>query len=407
MKLFTAPSRTTCLALGISLLSIPLRAADWPHWLGPDSDNITPAGDSFNPDLSKWNIAWKTNVGLGYSSVAVADGRAFTLGHDGKSHETVFCFDAASGRLLWNYAYEAQLMPVMHPGGPNATATVFGNRVFTVSTDGQAFCFSADHGEKIWRTDLVTVMGVKLPQWGFASSPVVVGNNILLSAGKVAALDLATGNLAWISKGDYPPAYTTTVPFQVDGASLIAALDANGLSILSARDGAEVAHHAFKTIYNVTATTPFVLDQGKKVFISGNASSEMLAFDGRSLTSLWTSTDIKNSMNNSVILDGAIYGIDGSQNNNSSRFVSINLADGKPNWSKDSFGYGNTIGVGNLILAMNESGELVTIKPSPQSYNEISRLQVLGKLCWTTPTFAGGRIYVRNDKGDVACLSLP
>jgi len=407
MKLSTAASKLVGLAFGISLLSTPLWAVDWPHWLGPDGDNITPAGESFNPDLSKWNIAWKTNIGLGYSSVAVADGRAYTLGHDGKSHETIFCFDAASGGLLWKYSYEAQLMPVMHPGGPNATATVLGNHLFTVSTDGQAFCFSADHGEKIWRADLVTVMGVKLPQWGFASSPVVLGNNVLFSAGKVAALDAATGNLAWISKGDYPPAYTTTVPFQSDGQSLIAALDANGLSILSAKDGSEIARHPFASTFNLNATTPFVLEQGKKVFISGNASSEMLGFDGHNLANLWTSKDIKNSMNNSVILDGAIYGIDGGQNNNNSRLVSVNLADGKPNWAKPSFGFGNTIGVGSLILAMNESGELVTIKPSPQAYNEISRLQVLGKLCWTTPTYAGGRIYVRNDKGDVACLSLP
>jgi outer membrane protein assembly factor BamB len=406
MKIFTAASRLPVLTLGLSLVSAPLPAADWPHWLGPDGNNIVPA-DSFNPDLSKWNVAWKTNVGLGYSSVVVVDGRAITLGHDGIKHETVYCLDAASGRLLWQFVYDAQLMAVMHPGGPNATATIAGKRVLTVSTDGQAFCLSADKGEKIWRTDLVPAMDIKRPQWGIASSPVILGNNVLYSAGKVCALDLGTGAPVWVSKGDYPPGYSTTVPFEFDGTTVIASLDGKGLTILSAKDGSEIARHLFKSTFDLNATTPQILAKGRKIFVSGNASSEMLAFDGHALTSLWTSTDIKNAMNDSVILDGTIYGVDGRQTDNSDRFVSVNLDDGKLNWAKPSFGYGNTIGVGNLILAANESGELVTIKPSPQGYNEISRLQVLGKLCWTTPTYASGRIYVRNDKGDVACLALP
>jgi outer membrane protein assembly factor BamB len=85
--------------------------------------------------------------------------------------------------------------------------------------------------------------------------------------------------------------------------------------------------------------------------------------------------------------------------------VCINLEDGKVRWAKNDFGYGNTILVGATILALTENGELVAIKPSPESYNEISRQQILGKLCWTTPVYAGQRIYLRNDRGDVVCLA--
>src|SRR5882724_10166845 len=86
-------------------LAAPLRAADWPHWLGPNGDNIAPASDAFNPDLGIWKVTWKAKVGVGYSSVAVAGNRAFTLGHDEKAQETVFCFDATSGQILWQHAY--------------------------------------------------------------------------------------------------------------------------------------------------------------------------------------------------------------------------------------------------------------------------------------------------------------
>ncbi len=407
MNAFSIARGLPGLILGLSLLSGQLPAADWPHWLGPNGDNTAPASNSFNPDLGKWNIAWQTNVGLGFSSVAVANGRAVTLGHDGKTNETVFCLDAVSGQLIWKYSYEAQLMPVMHPGGPNATATFIGVRVITLSKDGQVFCFTTDRGDVRWRSDLVSVLGIKLPQWGFASSPVVLGHTVLFSAGKVAALDLATGKTVWTSREAYPPAYTTTVPFELDGPTYIAALDGKGLSILSAKDGAEIARHPFTSTYDLNASTPFVLEQGRKIFLSGNASSEMLGFDGQNLISLWTTTEMKNSMNNSVIVGDNLYGIDGRQNDDNSRLVSIALNGGRLNWARAAFGFGNTIGVGDIILAMNESGELVTIRPSPQGYDEISRLQVLGKLCWTTPTFAGKRIYVRNDKGDVACLAPP
>ncbi len=393
----------TALLLGMAVTSVP--ASDWPHWLGPHGDNLAPAGESFDPDLSKWKVAWTAGVGRGYSSVVVANGRAVTLGHDQKSQETVFCFDATSGQVLWKHAYDAKLLPVMHPGGPNATPTVVGDRVIIVSKDGQVHCLSAEKGDEIWSFNLVTGADLKLPQWGFASSPVIDGNQVLLSGGKVVALDLASGKVLWTSKTAYPAGYTTVVPFESAGKKALACLDGKGLSILTAAAGEELARYPFSSMFDMTATTPMILAQGKRIFISGNTSSVLLSFDNEKLSSIWTSKDIKNAMNNSVIFDGVLYGIDGAQGNPSSRLVSINLEDGKVNWAKADFGYGNTIGIGSMLLALTENGELVTAKPSASAYAETARKQVLGKLCWTTPVYAEDRIFVRNDRGEVVCLS--
>jgi outer membrane protein assembly factor BamB len=291
----------------------------------------------------------------------------------------------------------------MHPGGPNATATIADGKIITVSKDGQALCLAADKGSVVWQTNLVQA-GMKLPNWGFASSAVIMGTQVLLSAGKVVALDLATGKPLWMSKAENLAGYTTPVVFAHDGRKLIAALDGKGLSILTADGGEEIARHPFSSQFDMTATTPVVLAAGKRIFITGNASAAMLGFDGKALSSVWTSKDIRNTMNNPVIQEGTLYGIDGRQQT-ACRLVSINLEDGKVNWAKTEFGYGNTIGVGKIILALTESGELVTLKAAPDGYNEISRLQILGKLCWTTPVYANQRIYVRNDRGDVVCLA--
>lgn len=395
-------ARVLC-AAGICLASLSLHAGDWPRWLGPNGDNIAPAAEQFDADVSKWKVAWKANVGRGYSAVVVAGNRAFTLGHDEKSGETVFCFDATSGEVLWKHAYEAQLMPAMHPGGPNATPTVVGNHVITLSKDGQVFCLTADKGTKVWQASLTEAMEIKVPQWGFASSAVVDGDQVLFSAGKVVALDRATGKTLWTSKSTNKPGYTTAVAFTADGKKFIAAMDATGLSVLTNPGGEEVARHPYKAMFEVTASTPYVLAQGKRLLISGNQSAELLGFDGQKLTPLWTSTELKTALNNSVLLDGVLYGIDGRQGT-AARFVAVNLEDGKVKWAKPAFGYGTTIGVGKTLLALTENGELATVKSSPEAFSEIGRQQVLGKTCWTPPVYANQRIYVRNDRGDVVCL---
>jgi len=157
----------------------------------------------------------------------------------------------------------------------------------------------------------------------------------------------------------------------------------------------------------MVATTPVVLNNGSRLFISGNIRAEIIAFNGEKLSQVWTSRKIRSPMNNSVILNGVLYGIDGNHKNSRSRLVSINVEDGEVNWVKDDFGYGNTIGVGDKILALTEGGELVTAAAQPGSYEELGRHKVLSDICWTTPVYANGRIYVRNDQGNVVCLSAP
>jgi len=398
-----APATSFPAILGLCLGVSSLAASDWPHWLGPDGSNRT-TDPAFQADLAKYKPAWEAKIGKGFSSVIVAGGKAFVLGHDEKTGETVFCLDAATGKELWKHTYPAELLPRMHPGGPNASATVVGDRVLTLSKDGQLFCLNVKDGTKLWEAKLPAVMGIEVPQWGFGCSPVVSGQAVFVSAGKVAALDLATGQTLWVTKDAIPAAYATPVPFKRNGVSYVAAMNGKGLSVLSAKDGAELAHRPMTAQFNLLATSPVVLDQGGRIFMSGNASSELLAFDGKALTPVWTGKDIRNALNESIVVGDTIYGIDGRQGT-PARLVAVNLADGKLRWAKDNFGYGTTIGVGDALLALTETGELVAAKMKPDGYQETGRMQILGKTCWTTPTVANGRIYARNDQGALVCLS--
>ncbi len=379
-------------------------AEDWPHWLGPGRLNHT-TGQGFLTDLDQYKIAWEKQIGLGYASITVAHEKAFAMGHDKEGKETVYCLNANSGEEIWRRSYEAQLLPRMHKGGPNASPTIVGDRVFTLSKDGRLYCLAVTDGSVHWETHLADVFQIKIPNWGFASSPVIHDGHLFVSAGKVAALDASTGKQVWVSGETFHPGYTTPVLFKHGATEFVASMDGKGLSILTARDGTEVSRYPFKAQFDMQATTPVILNEGSKIFISGNMSSELLTFNGVELSSDWKSREIKNAMNNSVIVDHVIYGVDGKQGSRNARLVAIDLDSGGLLWAKDGFGFGNTIGVGDHILSLSESGELAVTGIDKDQYKEYSRRKILDSTCWTTPVFANQRIYVRNDLGHLICLS--
>lgn len=398
------PQLSAGLLLLASVTFFPLAADDWPKWLGPDGSNQT-SGTGFLSDLNQYNIAWEKQIGLGYASITVANDKAFAMGHDQEGKETVYCLDASTGKEIWRRSYEAELIPRMHKGGPNASPTIDGDRVFTLSKDGRLYSLKVLDGAVNWEANLVDTFNIKVPNWGFASSPVLHDGRIIVSAGKVAALDASNGKKIWVSQEAYHPGYATPVVFKNDATEFIAAMDGKGLSILTARDGTEIDRRLFKAQFDMQATSPVILERGSQVFISGNMTSELLAFDGNNLTSKWKTREIKNAMNNSVVADGVIYGVDGKQGSRNSRLVAVSLQSGELIWSKESFGFGNTIGVGEHILSLSESGELAVSGMKKSSFKEYSRRKILDSTCWTTPVFANQRIYVRNDLGHLICLS--
>ena len=388
----------------LALTSAATHAEDWPRWLGPDGSNHVSDTD-FDSNLANWEVAWKAEVGLGYSSVIISQDKAFTLGHDTKGQETVFSMDAKTGKLIWSTSYPAELLPKMHLGGPNASPTVTDSGLLSMSKDGQIMLLDVENGKTKWTQELGKILKIETPTWGFAASPVVMDDRVYFAAGRVAALDLKTGKTIWVSETKYHPGYTTVVPFQKNGKSFIASLGGKELIVLNQGDGTEVAHHPFKARYDMVASTPMVSNDGSHIFISGNMGSEMLSFDGQKLELSWENRDVKSSLNNSVLQGSVIYGISGNHKSSASQLIAFNATDGSIRWSADRFGYGSTIGIGSTLLVLTESGDLVTTPMQAEGFKEISRKTVLDSICWTPPTYANGRIYVRNDEGDLVCLA--
>src|SRR5688572_10291386 len=171
-----------------------LHAADWPQWRGPDRNGISPE--------TKWSdawpaagpkVAWKAQVGLGYSSFVVAGGRAVTAGHADEK-DTVFCFDVNTGKEVWKHSYPSDLGDKYFDGGTTGTPTIDGDRVFWLSRWGDTFCFNAADGKIIWTKNVQKETGARLPDWGFGAAPLVAGDKVILNVGDAGlALDKKTG----------------------------------------------------------------------------------------------------------------------------------------------------------------------------------------------------------------------
>lgn len=385
--------------LGVTALSA---SGDWPHWRGPDRTGIVSA-NGFEPNFATdgADIAWqKEDIGVGYSAVTVANGHAYTAGWaDGQT--TFYCFDADTGEPVWTYAYKVAQYDTMNVGGPSGTPTVDHGKVYHQARDGRLMCFDAAKGELLWEKNLPKVFGVEVPRWGFSGSPIVLGDHIFIDIGRIVALDKVSGDEVWRTD-NYTPSYSTPAPFSANGKDYLAAFPGDGLVVVDRSSGQVVAHHPWKTQYNIHAATPIVHDDGKRIFISSgyNTGGAVLAFDGQGLSVVWESKDMRNQMPTCVLIDGYLYGFDDT------RLKCLNVETGEEMWNQRGLGQGTVIAAGETLIVLSAKGELITAPAKPEGFEPISRAQIINEdKVWVSPTLIDGRIYCRGSRGSLVCIN--
>ena len=392
------------LALGL-LASSTAAAADWPRWRGPNLDGISPETHWFKPWPKEGPpVVWRTNVGAGFSSMTVADGRLFAMGNT-KDTDTVFSLDAATGALLWRHDYAEPLQPKYYEGGPSATPTVDGGRVFTMSKRGKVFCLEAASGKIVWQKNLETEPGVAINEWGLAGSPLVEGGLLILNAGSAGiALDKATGKVVW-SNGTNTTGYATAVPFTFEGQRAAALFTAKHLVAVAVLTGRELWRHPWETGWDNNNADPIIA--GPHIFISSyDLGCALLNVGAGRPVVLYTNDHLRSHMSAAVKIGDYLYAVHGREGKGRpNAFRCLEFATGRIVWETTGLGVGACIASadGKLII-LSETGELVIAEATPRAFTPLARAQVLGGRCWSAPVLAGGRIYCRNAKGDLVCL---
>ncbi|MEM9444419.1 MAG: PQQ-binding-like beta-propeller repeat protein [Verrucomicrobiota bacterium] len=391
--------------------SIHLYGDDWPQWRGMARDGVSKETIS-NLDWSsqKPNQLWTAEVGKGCSSMAVSDNRLYTLGNvDDK--DTVYCFDAQTGEVIWKHSYPCMLSPKMYEGGPGATPVVSGDYLITLSDEGHLFCFDKASGAIKWKKHLQDDFKGQRPDWGYAGSPLVYDNKLIVDTGApsggVVALKLEDGSLLWKS-GSGDAGYAAPVFSDFEGKASALVFRASGLTSFDWTSGSKNWHFPWKTDWDVNAATPLI--NGSELFLSSGygTGSALLEVKGSSAKSIWKNNDFSNQISTSVLKDGYLYGFHTNHvsKKRDNGLSCVEWKTGKLMW-KEKLGVGMTILVGEHLLALTDKNILYLVEPSPQGFKKLSELKVLdGGRSWVDPIFANGVVYCRNNEGKMAAWKL-
>ncbi len=379
----------------------------WPQWMGPKHDGISQESN-WSPDWpgSGLPVAWKKDIGIGFSSISIAEGRLLTMGHvDGE--EFVYCLSEQTGELLWSHKYRCQLVDNLHEGGPGSTPTIHEGLVYSVGREGQFFCFELETGKIVWEKDLQKDLDVILPEWGFTSSAYVYQDQIILEAGRVVSYNKLTGEKSWQSE-KHQAGYGSVAVMKQNQQTYFVSLDCDALRVYTAEDGREVASAPWESPFRTNSTTPIV--QGNRIYISAgyNVGCALFQWTGSDLELVYKNRGMRNHFNNSILLDGYLYGFDG--NSNLGRVVQLtcmNLKTGEVAWKQRGMGCGSLMIVNGKLLALSEDGDLILANATPERFEEIVRVPFLSGRCWTVPVFLNNRIYGRNASGTLVAVEVP
>jgi outer membrane protein assembly factor BamB len=379
-------------------------AAAWPGFRGPGRDSIIP-GTRINTDWSKSPPVelWRRPIGPGWSSFAVRGDRLYTQEQRGEE-EVVTCYDATTGRPVWAHRDAARFWESNAGAGPRATPTLHDGRVYTFGATGIVNALDADDGAVSWSRNAASDTGTKVPGWGFASSPLVVGDVVIVAAsGRLVAYDVATGARRWLG----PPggdSYSSPHLVVIDGTSQILLMSALGVTSVAPVDGKLLWKHAWPSTTRIMQ--PAVTADGDILLTSGDAMGGIgirriaVAHGpaGWTTAERWTSAGLKPNFNDFVVYDGHVYGFDGVY------LACIDAKDGKRNWKGGHYGHGQLVLLRDqgLLLVLSEEGQLALVRAASDQFTELAHFPAIEGKTWNHPVLVGDRLLVRNGTEMVA-----
>ena len=386
--------------------------AQWTQWGGPNG-NFQVAPQKLATDWGETGpkISWRRDLGEGYSAISVDDGVLYTM-YRREEEEVVIALDGQTGETKWEYVYGAPKWKGFNTGhgpGPHSTPLIIGDYVYTVGVRVHLHCFNKKSGQVVWSHDLWKEFDAKPPGRGYASSPIVYKNMLILPVGGrsgngIMAFDPKDGDVIWKSQ-NYPATFSSPTIINVDGQDQVVVFEGTEVVGLEPNTGDLLWTHPHETKYNINAMTP-VWGADNLLFVSsaydgGSRVIRLTQKDGKtSVEELWYSRSVELHHGTAVRLGDMIYTSSGDFG--PAFLVGINAKTGEPTAKQRGFAKATFVAVGDDVILLDEDGELAIATPSVDGFKIHAQAQILSTRAWAAPTLVGTTVYVRDRKEIVA-----
>lgn len=408
--------RLCLIAATIAAAAQSLRAAsptNWPGFRGADGTGTwTESTILSKHEAIGLELAWKKEIGSGYSGVAVSGKYVVTMFVSGNDN-VVGAFDRETGKELWKTRLDDK-----HVGsdgahdGPISTPLIDDGRVFCFTPAGRFAAIELNTGKELWATDMVKDHGATVPRYGFASSPIAAGKVVVLEVGgedrAVVAFDPKSGEKKWNVGSDGVMWQSPMLATAGNASPYVLAVGNQNFMAVNPSDGSmlwEFPHQG----QAAPASTPVQIDSNKLFLHHSDDKSAVYELSGKGKETkgemAWDNRNIRKTYNIPVYHDGYVYAY-------SVRFLTcVNAATGEPMWRSRAPGDGFMILVDGHLVIITKNGSLHVAKASPLGYEERASLPVFDDLAWDHPAYAGDSVFVRSLSGlariDIKAASAP
>lgn len=395
------PAASVSWTLGVAgwLLAAPAMAQESPEWPGfRGSTGSGVAEIALDVSTLAPEVLWRVEVGSGYSGVAVAGGRLVTLFDDGG--QFAVALDADTGAELWR-----RWIAESHPGhdgswdGPISTPVIHAGVVAALEPWGKLFALDAASGEPLWSVHLAEDLGAPPPVYGFASSPLVVGDTLIINvggeSGTVIGFDLRTGEQRW-SVGTESTQSQVPVLARLGGRDVVVTAGATSVFAIEPASGELLwqYEHGGRGARGADSLVPVDAGDGRLFLTHGGDSSQLVLVeetaDGLVAEQAWDERTIRSTYVPAVYHDGYLYGY------NLRILVCVDAATGALAWRSRNPGDGFPTIVDGLLFVLTKDGNLHIANATPEGYDEIVGVPIFDELVWTPPSLAYGDVFARS-----------
>jgi outer membrane protein assembly factor BamB len=392
----------------LSVCSIS-RADDWPRWRGPRGDGISEESGLLEQWPKSLRPVWTAEVGDGYSSPVAQGGRVYQFSLVGRK-DTLTCYDAASGKVIWSKSYDGGWTGA-YPG-TRATPNIDGDRIYTYGGEGDLVARELATGKQLWRLNVLRETRARPLGWAQASNPLIDGDLIYVqngAGGPVAvAVDKNSGKIVWRSQARGNGSYAHPVMADVQGTKQLIIYAAAGPLGMDPTNGKTIWHHRWQNGPEVNASDPIYRDGHLFVTSAYDKGAMMLQLSPNGAGKLWENRDIASRFQ-PAILDGDYLYV-----NSEGTLTCLKWPTSKVQWvmrnqDRNLLGMGGSmvrVGGDNLIL-LSQSGRLTLARATPQGFERISSVPdvVEGTQVWATPALHDGMLYLKGQK-ELVCIDV-